>query len=161
MDIATKPVFLTSEIVKAAREWLGTQFHHQGRLRASTAHKGGCDCLGLLVGVAEELGLKDRDGRPLAHWDVRGYGHLPDGERMRHIFEQLFSEVPVDALEEGDLLLMRFERAPQHVAIVSQHPDGGWGIIHALASARRVVEHRLDEVWRDRIVAAYRVADMV
>lgn len=158
-DMDKNPVYLAPEIVKAARGWVGVRFHHQGRLKASEGHKGGCDCLGLLVGVAEELALKDEGGRPLTQWDVRGYGHLPDGERMRQIFGRLFKEVPSDALQQGDLLLMCFERAPQHVAIVSNHPEGGLGIIHALASARKVVEHRLDEVWRGRIVAVYRVAE--
>lgn len=160
-DMAIKPVYLASEIVQAARGWIDTRFHHQGRLKASMGYKGGCDCLGLLVGVANELGLQDRNGRPLAQWDERSYGHLPDGDKMRQIFELLFSEVPLDVIREGDLLLMRFERTPQHVAIVSNHPEGGLGIIHALASARRVVEHRLDEMWRGRIVAVYRVVESV
>lgn len=159
MNRMANPVFLASEIVRAARGWVGTHFHHQGRLKASMGHGGGCDCLGLLVGVAKELELKDQKGNPLSQWDERGYGHLPDGRKMRLIFEFLFNEVPPETMREGDLLLMRFERSPQHVAIVSRHPEGGWGIIHALASARKVVEHRLDEIWRSRIVAVYRIAE--
>ncbi|MBL0320066.1 MAG: hypothetical protein IPP74_12385 [Alphaproteobacteria bacterium] len=42
------------KIISQARTWLGTPFHHQARLKGK-----GCDCLGLIVGVADELGLKD------------------------------------------------------------------------------------------------------
>jgi cell wall-associated NlpC family hydrolase len=42
------------DIVRQARTWIGTPFHHQARLKSK-----GCDCLGLIVGVVDELGLKD------------------------------------------------------------------------------------------------------
>jgi hypothetical protein len=35
--------------IAQARTWIGTPFHHQGRLKGV-----GCDCLGLIVGVAED-----------------------------------------------------------------------------------------------------------
>ena len=44
----------SNTIVTQARTWIGTPFHHQARLKGK-----GCDCLGLIVGVVDELGLKD------------------------------------------------------------------------------------------------------
>jgi cell wall-associated NlpC family hydrolase len=41
-------------IVTQARGWIGTPFHHQARLKGI-----GCDCLGLCVGVALELELRE------------------------------------------------------------------------------------------------------
>ena len=45
---------------------------------------------------------------------------------------------------------MRWADAPQHLGIVSTLPEG-WGMIHAWAGIRRVVEHGLTAEWWDRI----------
>ncbi len=37
-----------SDVVRTARTWLGTPYHHQGRLKGV-----GVDCAGLLIGVAQ------------------------------------------------------------------------------------------------------------
>lgn len=145
-------------IVVAARGWLGTRFHHQGRLKAGNGHAGGCDCLGLLVGVADELDLRSRKtGKRLTEYDMRDYGHIPDGNYLRQTLDALFHRVEAAHVMPGDILLMRFEETPQHVAIVSDHAQGGLGMIHALAAARKVVEHRLDESWAKRITNSYRI----
>ncbi len=46
---------------------------------------------------------------------------------------------------------MRFTEYPQHVALISDQ-----GIIHAYIQARRVVEHRLDQTWQDRIETTFK-----
>jgi cell wall-associated NlpC family hydrolase len=51
----------------------------------------------------------------------------------------------------GDVLLLRFDRDPQHLAILT----GDGTIIHALQSVGKVVEHRLSPDWRARLVAAW------
>ena len=146
------------DIVRAARGWIGTNFHHQGRLKRSASHAGGCDCLGLLVGVANELELSIAEGNMLlAGFDVTDYGHIPDLRRLITVFESLFTPVAMSAMAQGDVALMRFDAVPQHLGIISHHPQGGLGIIHALASARKVVEHRLDAAWQQRIHAVYRL----
>lgn len=153
-----KPPAVGAGIVEAARGWLGTRFHHQGRLKASQEHQGGCDCLGLLVGVAKELALPAKQGGLLADFDARDYGRLPDGARLKAVLDKVLEPVEPQDMAEGDVLLLRLEETPQHLAIVSRYPYGGWGMIHALAANRRVVEHRMDELWRNRVVAVYRVA---
>ncbi len=84
-----------SDIAQQARSWLGTRFHHQGRLKHNANDAGGCDCLGLLVGVAEELQLH-AEGTPVMAFDERDYGHYPDGVRMREVLERLFSLVSLE-----------------------------------------------------------------
>jgi uncharacterized protein YijF (DUF1287 family) len=58
----------------------------------------------------------------------------------------------------GDVVWMRFEKEPQHLGIVGDYVHGGLSLIHAYngAGVNRVVEHRLDDTWRARIVAAWR-----
>lgn len=158
-DVVENAIIRPAEVVSAARGWVGTRFHHQGRVKASGGHRGGCDCLGLLVGVARELRLPARDGQGLlADFDESDYGHLPDGKYLQAVLERVLVPVTLSDMRVGDVLLLRFEQEPQHLAIVSDHPEAeGMGLIHALAVNRRVVEHRLDALWRERIVAVYRV----
>lgn len=151
------PVTTGLDIVAAARSWLGTRFLHQGRLKRSGSTAGGVDCLGLLVGVAAELRLCDSAGKTLTGFDRVDYGHNPERYTLQSALETLLTPIPCDAIQPGDVALMTLERSPQHVGIISDHPDG-LGLIHAYASARKVVEHRLDESWRRRIIAAYRFA---
>jgi cell wall-associated NlpC family hydrolase len=128
---------LTPErIIAAASAYVGTRWHHQGR---STA---GVDCIGLLVLTARDLGL------PVA--DETGYSRQPSGHQLQAALAAHLT--PIAEPEPGAVLLMRFDRDPQHVALMA---DGG-DIIHAYATARRVVRHRLDDTWARRIVAVYR-----
>lgn len=125
------------DIVRTSREYLGTPFHHQGRVKGV-----GMDCAGLLICVARDLGLQ--------HYDVQGYSRVPSGgEFQRHLGANL--DV-ITEIEVGCILLMTFDQDPQHVAICST-PES---IIHAYYDVRKCVEHRLDEVWTDRIRAIYR-----
>lgn len=128
------------EIVATARQWLGTPWRHQGRLKGVA-----CDCAGLIIGVGNALGYTDVD--------YRAYGHMPDGATLRRLCDTHLERS--DGLRLGDVLLMRFKTHPQHLAIAG---DGGtpFSIIHAYAEARGCVEHRLDEVWMGRICGIYR-----
>jgi len=150
-------------IVTQARTWIGTPFHHQARLKGK-----GCDCLGLIVGVVDELGLKDRDGVRLAAYDEVTYSKEPDGAYLAQKLTGLLEEVPVAAVRAGDLGLFKVRENPQHLAIFADYPCAGvggaasgnekpaLGMIHCYAQARRVVEHRLDADWKSRLVKVYR-----
>lgn len=124
-----------ADVVTTARGYLNTRWLHQGR------QANGMDCAGLVVRVAHDLGLSD--------FDCADYGRLPLGQKMRAIMDANMDRVAI--YQPGDVLLMRFETEPQHLAIVTDY-----GIIHALAQARKVVEHGLNDVWIARIVAAYK-----
>lgn len=144
-----------ADIAACARGWVGTRFHHQGRLKKTASHGGGVDCLGLLVGVAQELDLRKQDGAPLAALDQTDYGHYPDTEYLQKKLTSALYPVGVSHITQGYIVLFAIEQAPQHLAIISDL-GGRMGMIHAYAPARAVVEHELDEAWRARIVAAYR-----
>lgn len=139
-------------LVRQARTWVGTRFHHQGRLKKTESHRGGVDCLGLLVGVAGELGLRDGDGVPLAKLDAVDYGHVPDAARLKCVLEKHLTAVP--GLGHGAVVLFEIDRSPRHLGILA-HGNGGYSLIHAYAPARMVVEHRLDAGWRARVVGIY------
>jgi len=128
-----------AEIVREARAWLGTPFHHQGRVKGA-----GCDCVGLVVGVARSFGLTPED--------AADYGRLPEARRLRAGLAANLGAVAASAAGAGDVLLLRIRHDPQHVAILT----GAETVVHAYSGIGRVVETRLDERWRRRVIAAYR-----
>lgn len=150
-----------AQVIAEARSWVGTPFHHQGRLKGV-----GVDCAGLLICVGKALGLSD--------FDVTGYARVPDGRTLLRHCDEHMTRIPRDEAQPGDVLLMRWRRYPQHVAIVADRPPsfaqerfggqtlrslggGGLNIIHAHEDAGSCVEHRLDETWAARVVQAYRI----
>ncbi len=82
---------MTHPIVACARGWIGTRFHHQGRIKKTESHKGGVDCLGLLAGVAAELDLLGSDGMPLIAADETDYAHQPDSAAPLQKLSQLLA----------------------------------------------------------------------
>ena len=130
-----------SAIITAARECVGTPFRHQGRLPGV-----GLDCAGLVIHAARKAGF------PVI--DYAGYPDTPFGGTLRKMVEAqpLVVEIPKTDILPGDLLLMRVNTAPQHLAIVSYDNR----IIHAFHNIGKVTEHGIDELMRLKIVAAYR-----
>ncbi len=141
---------LPNDIISQARTWLGTPFHHQARLKGK-----GCDCLGLIVGVVDELGLKDKFGQPLSGYDEVTYSKEPDGAYLMQKLTELLEEVPLTQAQAGDLALFTVRDNPQHMAFLTDHEDT-LGMVHSYAPARRVVEHRLDDDWKSRLVKVFR-----
>jgi len=121
-----------------------TRFKHQGRSSR------GVDCAGLLVyGMAAA-------GRTLK--DADGYGRTPYKARLEGLLEENFG-APLDAAEpmaEGDIVLLKMVGDPSHVGIVTDHPSGGYAILHSYAQQRMVVEHRMDDEWIGYIYMRFR-----
>lgn len=131
--------------VQAARAWLGTPYHHQARLRGV-----GVDCVGLVLGVARELGAVNPD------WDVPGYSRVPDGLALMHHLRQHLQELPRSALQPGDVVCVAFDRHPQHVGVVGDYLHGGLSFIHASGHRGEVIETRLMFSAAMRFVAGFR-----
>lgn len=140
-------------IVAEAREWLGTKFAHQ------QACKGvGCDCIGLIRGVARNVGFTD----PFVTGAARrfaGYSRSPNPESLREACAMFLSPILAQDAVEGDILVFRFERDPMHFALITQMEPVPY-MIHAHARARKVAENRIDSVWRSRVVAAHRYKEL-
>ncbi|WP_330115601.1 NlpC/P60 family protein [Pseudomonas sp. JS3066] len=128
------------DIIAAARQSLRTPFRHQGRVPGLAL-----DCAGLFVCTCRAVDLPVED--------EQGYGRTPfQGLLLEAIRRQPFlQEVPKADLQPSDVLLMRFTREPQHIAIATDA-----GMIHAYEHSGAVVEHRLADVWRSRITHVFR-----
>jgi cell wall-associated NlpC family hydrolase len=124
------------ELIRIARTWLGVPFAHQGRNRA------GVDCGGLLVAVADEAGLNIT---PPAV-----YSQSPDPSVIDTTLMINATRIPLDQIQPGDILRFSFAGEPRHVGLATDI-----GVIHAWQKPGKVVEHRLDAVWRNRLREAW------
>lgn len=144
------------KIVNQVRTWLDTKFHHQGRLKKTKFQSGGVDCIGLLIGIINELKIEDKHGLILSRYDETNYSALPDGKKLKNALDKHFDEITNESLQPSDILLIRFHENPQHIAIITDHPSGELGMIHCYSASGKVVEHILTDKWQRMIVKAYR-----
>lgn len=95
-------------LIAEAKTWEGTPFAWQ------QATKGrGCDCKGLIAGIARELSLPEsQSAEALMVGDYKG--RVPCRELKRGL-ERLFDKV--DEPQPGDVLLMRFKGKAQHLGM--------------------------------------------
>lgn len=135
-------------LIQAARLYLGTRWRHRGRTRH------GVDCAGLVVLSYADCGIELPD--------YTLYGREPHRNGLvAHAIEAL-GEPLADhdrTLAEGDVLLMRFDKEPHHMAIVALGDYGGtraFDIIHADGQAGRVHEQRLAPDMAARITHVFR-----
>lgn len=133
------------QVVAAARECIGTPFHHLGR-----APFAGLDCLGLVLHVASSVGRPVHSPRAYPN-DPSQYNLLAGAEANKSV-----TRVPdLSELQSGDVLIIRVGTQVRHFAIYA-----GDTLIHVMDGAvGRVCEHDLDQKWRRRIVAAYRFVE--
>jgi len=141
---------MQQKLVAQARLYLGVRFAHQGRSKTT-----GVDCLGLLLCVAEDAGLTLRQ-HAVRRYDRTDYGAYPCPNMLRTQLDHAL--IATDEMRVGHILLLNIEGRPQHLALVSdyQHTES-FGMIHAYAPMRKVVEHRLDGMWQNAIEQRYRV----
>jgi cell wall-associated NlpC family hydrolase len=126
-----------NDVIRVARTYLGSRHVHIGR---SKEH--GVDCIGLVVGVAKELGL--------SYHDVQAYSKRPDGHSLIREFD--FAFLPCEQPLPGDIVVFWISRPelPTHAGILTDY-----GVIHTHAGIGRVVEHTLDNKWIKRIHRHY------
>lgn len=137
-----------SLLVDAARKYIGVRWRHRGRSAR------GLDCAGLPWRAYKDCGVDLPD--------FLLYGPEPHNDGLiSHISEALGKPValaPVlpEMLRLGDVIVLRFDIQPHHVAIVTEYPYGGLGLIHADGHYGRVLETRLAPDVIKRITHVFR-----
>lgn len=141
-----------ADIIEEARRWIGTPWRHQAYLRGV-----GCDCIGLIGGVAAEVGL-NRVWLSPETARFKSYGRHPNPDMLLEACDNFLDPIRrPEAL--GDILVFSFvDRSPQHFGLLSRL-DPHY-IIHAHISAGRVVENRLDDKWLRRLMRTYRFREI-
>ena len=147
--------------IEEARTWIGTSFHHQGRLKKTENHKGGVDCLGLVMGTLRDLCMqslyRDSDGKriPFIDFDEVNYSHSPNGNHLVFKVEEHLLQTSAKDLKHGDMILLKVLGTPQHIGIIVDTPDGLF-ILHSIMSARKVNEVPLTNEWLTNAHCMYR-----
>lgn len=98
-----------AQVVREAQAWLGTPYHHHGRIRGV-----GVDCAMLLAEVFERAGA-------VSHVDAGAYAHDWHLHRSEELFLGWLKHVgarPVQAPAQGDIGVFRYGRAYSHGAVV-------------------------------------------
>jgi len=120
-----------SDVVAAARGYVGTPFKHQGRLPGV-----GLDCVGLVICALREAGYACRDTSAYSRW--------PKPSMMRR---ELLTESRQlergETMQPADVMWFRIKRNPQHLGLY----DGDGGMIHAFNISGRVEHHALTPEW--------------
>lgn len=130
----------SQDLVDKCRSFVGTKFVHQGR------SKHGVDCAGLIVLSAKELGASVDD--------FTAYTMQPSAAVFFEYISKHADRVPDHEMQLGDLLIFEFDANPQHIAILSK--VNPFYMIHAANMHRKVVEHRIDEKWMNKLRAVFR-----
>ena len=137
-----------AEIVAEARRWVGTPWLHQACLRGV-----GCDCIGLVAGVARAMGMPEAEAW-LADARFRGYGRTPKVADLFAACSIYLDRIAPSQLGLGDIGLFAIAREPMHFGIISGLAP--IYLIHGYTGAGRVVENALAGKWTRRLVGAYR-----
>lgn len=138
-----------ADVVRAARNWIGTPYRHQASCRGA-----GADCLGLLRGVWRELLGAEPMGIPAYS---RDWSEPQGDERLWRAATAVLVPVAPDDAEEtpGEVLLfrMRAGAVAKHLGVLAR-PGAAATFIHAY-SGHDVVESPLSAPWRRRVVARF------
>lgn len=140
---------LPDDIIRIARTYIGTPWHHAGRKKGVAV-----DCAGLLVCVSHELGVPVED--------FVNYDRLDEYKSLVGVIGK-YCEVVAEGqqllaggavLQAGDILVFRARQMYNHCGFYT----GEGTMVHAYNTpgVERVVETAFDEHWWTRLSVVYR-----
>ena len=131
---------LRQKVVDAALTWVGTKYHHMGRVKGV-----GVDCATLLCEVYEEAGI-------IQHIDLEYYPedwHLHrDAERYMDVLLQYCDKT--EKPQMGDIAMFKYGRSASHGSIIVAWPDE---VIHSYIGLGCVRQN--PQAMMDRLVGFY------
>lgn len=139
-----------NKVIKIARTWIGTPYHHQSSVKGV-----GCDCIGLIHGVYQELHNTNAVYVPSYS---RDWGNDDKNEDLLVAARTYLNEIPVEDATVGSVLALRWlkEGVAKHAVILSEDDK----MIHAYDKAK-VEEVHMSDWWKRKIVAAFNFKDNV
>jgi cell wall-associated NlpC family hydrolase len=103
-----------AEIVRAAKEWIGTPYHHHARVKHA-----GADCAMFPLAVYQQCGILPTDYQP-PQYSVQWHLHRSEELYLKEI-EKFVSEIHGPP-RPADFIVFRFGRTYSHGAIVVDWP---------------------------------------
>ncbi len=132
------------EVVRAARQWIGTPYHHQASVRGI-----GADCLGLVRGVWRELYGRDAEAPPPYS---RDWAEASGRETMLEAATRHLHPMALKQAGAGDVVVFRLRAGTvaKHAAILTG-PDR---MVHAMEGGT-AAEVPLSPWWRRHMAGAF------
>ncbi len=136
-------------IAAEAETWRGTPFRWQGSAKGH-----GCDCKGLVAGVARAC---DRPEAVSVEALAGDYGFHVNPLRLRRGLARLFDQVTGEPAA-GDILLLKVRGSAQHLAIHAPEPTRPMRAIQAIHTgpmqvvSAGVPRDSIDSIWRWRVL---------
>ena len=147
---------LRDAVIAEARDWLGSEFHHQARLKKSADGPGGVDCLSLVWAVGEAVKVMAPVTKQQAAPFWRFYGRRPNPPKMRECLSRFLVELSPEVTPiPGDICWMHWgNEMPIHMALIG-HQRGRETLIHSVWNMG-VIEHGFTEEFRERVTSYWR-----
>jgi NlpC/P60 family putative phage cell wall peptidase len=144
------PAYAAKDVVRLARAWIGTPYHHQAS-RVGV----GADCLGLVRGVWRQLHGSEAEAAPPYS---RDWAEASGCETLLEAARRHLVEIAPDAARPGDVVVFRLRPATvaKHTAILAT----GETMIHAMEGGP-AAEVALSPWWRRRIAGAFRFPGII
>jgi len=117
------------EILRVARSYLGTPYHHQGRIKGA-----GMDCVGLIICVCKDLGVFPPD------FEFNGYTRRTKGNEMLRIAQGYLLSAKSEDI--GQLILFH-NAGVSHCAISSEENR----IIHCVYHSSKLLRGVREEAF--------------
>jgi hypothetical protein len=123
------------QIVLEAKRWIGTPFHKQARKIGI-----GCDCVGLILGVVEALGIKvgKSDVSDLCH---SGYDYYLDRHYLMNTLKTNF--IALTDKKIGSIMVIGHLERGWHLGIITESNVGRTLWVHSCMKRGEVVEEML------------------
>lgn len=138
----------TDQIVRIAREWIGTPFHHQASVKGV-----GCDCIGLVRGIFAEL-YGYMPPVPAYSWD---WGDSNGNEDIIAAGFEYMEPVTSSPAMPGDVIAIRWKKGlvAKHVMLLSDFNRA----IHAYQGTP-VTEVYLNDWWFTKVALVFRFPEV-
>lgn len=135
-------------VVDAAREWIGTPYHHQASVKGV-----GADCLGLVRGVFRDVMGVEPETPPAYS---RDWGEADGCETLLEAAGRHLMIVPLTELAPDDVIVFRLRplTVAKHAAILATPHT----MIHAMEGTA-ASEVAFSPWWRRRLAGAFRFPD--
>lgn len=133
-----------AEIVRAARAWIGTPYHHQASLEGV-----GADCLGLVRGVWRNVMGADAEVPPAY---TRDWAEATGEETMLAAARRHLVEIDAGTARPGDVLVFRLRAGTvaKHAAVLATPLT----FVHAIEGTA-ACEVPFTPWWRRRVASAF------
>ncbi len=107
------------QVVRAAKEWMGTPYHHQARVKGA-----GADCAMFPLAVYQECGILPADFQP-PEYSMQWHLHRSEEmylETIAPFVTELFSEIPIPQSGRGTPAILNTSEVEDRSRVLPEHP---------------------------------------